>query len=104
MNNKRQTIIFRLKNMDHRRGISLLNFENTKQCDVFITGIPLNTPLNIGKIKIRLAAVLQEFGELSEIKIIPPKDSGRNFCAIAKFAWNRNAIEVNIKGSPHEID
>ena len=80
--------------MDHRRGISLLNFENTKQSDVFITGIPLNTPLNIGTIKVRLASVLQEFGELSEIKIIPPKESGRNYCAIAKFAWNRNAIEV----------
>ena len=90
-----QIISFRLKSMDHRRGISLLNFENTKQCDVFITGIPLNTPLNIGKMKIRLAQVLQEFGELSEIKIITPKESGKNYCAIAKFAWNRNAIEVS---------
>ena len=78
---------------------------DSKITEVFIRGIPIDSPLSIGQIKKELAVILQEFGELSKIDLIPPRPGHRSRCAIVKFTWSDNAIKVVILANSysHEV-
>ena len=67
---------------------------DSKISEVFIRGIPFDSPRGISQIKKELALILQEFGELSQIDLIQPRQHNRSRCAIVKFAWSDNAIKV----------
>ena len=64
-----------------------------KSCEVFVSGIPFNSPLSESDLRREVRNVLREWGELSHVRLLPPSRTARSRCAISGFVWNGNAIE-----------
>ena len=55
-----------------------------KSCQVFISGIPVQTPLSESEVKRELRNIIREWGELSSVRLIPIGRNVKTRCGIGK--------------------